>query len=460
MSRDPEPHDAYPSLPMEPLRGADGVWLQDSAANPMIINGLYTLDPIDLDFLRRLWHDRVIAAGEGERYPRFTRRVVKPEGRHHWQTDPEFSIERHVVHAPDVDREWSRGELRRYLGDLAPRSLPPDRPLWQLQLVPRFEGGRSVVIVRIHHCMGDGIALIPVLFSIQDQPPAEHPAAKPGDDPALRVAKAKPSRATLALKAPLAGPFVLLKKLLERPDRSVVHGPEPTGDKRVAWSEPLDLERIKAVKDALGATVNDVLMSCVTGAFRRYVEARQGSLLPQLRASVPVNVRSAGEPLRMENKFAAVPFNLPAHLADPRERIAEVRRRMARMKTSLVPLVVYGSVTVMLKVLPAGASRKLIDFFANKCTCVLTNVPGPSRPITMGGRRLHDLMFWVPQRSRIGIGVSILSFSGTVRMGVIGDAAVLPDPEALIDAFAEELTALEAAAGLTADQPPAVTATA
>jgi hypothetical protein len=89
----------------------------------------------------------------------------------------------------------------------------------------------------------------------------------------------------------------------------------------------------------------------------------------------------------------------------------------------------------------------VIDVFANKCTCVLTNVPGPTHPIAIGGRRVHDLMFWVPQRARIGVGISLLSFSGTVRLGVVSDTSVMPDPEGLVGAFESELAELEETPG-------------
>jgi WS/DGAT/MGAT family acyltransferase len=426
-----------------PVAAADAVWLQESATNRMIINGLYTVDRMDLDTLRRLFVERVLAAEGGERWPRFTLRVVENGGRWFWETDPEFAIERHILPAPGGEAVRTRADLERYLGDLVAQPLPADRPLWQFLHVPELEGGKAAFIVRVHHSMGDGIGLIPVLFSLGDA----HAEPAPGDparDPALKVARRRRSKLATALKLPFAFPAVLLRKLCARADRSPVHGPELSGDKRVAWSGAIPFARIQAIKNGYGASVNDVLLTAVVGAFRRYVAAGGGELV-RLRASVPVNVRAAGEPLRMENRFAAVPFDLPAHIADARERIREVRRRMLAMKDSVEPIVIHAAQSLLTRALPARASRRLIDLFANKCTCVLTNVPGPSHQITLAGRRIHDLMFWVPQRSRIGIGISLLSFSGTLRLGVISDAALMPDPQALVAAFDQELSELEAA---------------
>lgn len=429
-----------------PVAATDAMWLQESATNRMIINGLYTVDRMDLDTLRRLFVERVLGAEGGARWPRFTLRVIEQAGRHYWEPDPEFAIERHILAAPGGDAVRTKADLQRYLGALVAQPLPEDRPRWQLLLVPELEGGRTAFVVRVHHVMGDGIGLIPVLFSLED--PQDEPA--PGDparDPALKVARPPRSKLLTALKLPLAFPLVLLRKLLARADRSPVHGPELSGEKRVAWSDPIPLERIGAIRRGHGASVNDVLLTAVAGAFRRYVAAVGGGELAQLRASVPVNMRAAGEPLKMENRFAAVPFDLPAHIGDARERIREVRRRMLAVKDSVEPIVVHLAQSLLTRALPPRASRRLIDLFANKCTCVLTNVPGPSHRLTLAGRRIHDMMFWVPQRSRIGVGVSLLSFSGDLRLGVVSDAGLMPDPDRLVAAFDAELAELEGTGG-------------
>lgn len=425
-----------------PVAAADAMWLQESETNRMIIHGLYTLDRMDVDTLRRLFVERVLAAEGGARWPRFILRVIERGGRHFWEPDPHFAIERHILTPPGAERVRTQEDLRRFLSEVVARPLPDDRPRWQLLMLPELDDGSSAFVVRVHHCMGDGIGLIPVLFSLEDS----HAEPAPGDrarDPVLKVAKPPRSKLSMALKMPFAFPAILLGKLIAPGDKSPVHGPELSGDKRLAWSGPIPLARIQAIKNGHGVSLNDVLLAAVTGAFRRYVGRNGAGELGRLRASVPVNVRAAGEPLRMENRFAAVPFALPAQLADARERLLEVRRRTQSMKTSVEPIVVYAAQSLLTRALPPRLSRPLIDVFANKCTCVLTNVPGPSHQIAIGGRRIHDMMFWVPQRSRIGVGVSLLSFGGTVRLGVISDARVMPDPEWLVEAFEGELGELE-----------------
>ena len=335
----------------------------------------------------------------------------------------------------------SKEKLQTYIGEMASKPLPNDRPLWQMQLIPEFVEGLSAVVFRIHHCMGDGIALIPVLFSIMDR---DDPAIEAFANPTVEVGAGKSGRSKWAVRlaAVLAGGPTLLSKMFALGDRSLLHGSECVGEKRVAWSDEIDLQVVKEIKNGLGATVNDVLMACVAGAFERYALARSEEGLRRLRVSMPVNVRWPDEPMLMENRFATVLLKLPTQVGDVRDRVLATKRRMDRLKRSVEPMVMFGAQNVLLHLLPSRFGRHLVNFFGNKTTCVLTNVPGPQVPLSIGSRRISGFVFWVPQRDRIGIGISILSFAGKLRIGVIGDAAVLEDPRALVSAFEAELLAL------------------
>jgi WS/DGAT/MGAT family acyltransferase len=423
-----------------PMAAPDVMWVQDSITNPMIINAVFTTDALDLQTLHTLWRERVMEVEGGRRFHRFTHRVVRLGSRYFWEEDPDFDLARHILPAP-VPEIATRAELQGYLGEVAARPLSGDRPLWQIQLVPRYRDG-SAFIVRIHHCMGDGVTLVPVLFALVDPSP-DRPA-----EPFGAVADtAKGAYAGMAAKAlaAAAGPFVLARHLVAKADKNVLRGRPLSGTKRVAWTPPLDLSRVKETKNRLGATVNDILMASLAGAVRRYDQLQANGLLQAVRASIPVNVRAPGEPYRMENRFALALLSLPVGIADPVERVRAVRARMQRLKRSVEPLVMFGAANLMLKTLPQALSRRLIDFFANKCSCVLTNVPGPQEPLYLGGRRLRNLIFWVPQRADIGVGISILSFSGAVRVGVISDRDLLSEPGALTTAFEEEFQTLETA---------------
>jgi hypothetical protein len=366
--------------------------------------------------------------------------VVRSGGRWFWEDDPDFDIARHIIPAPDHDL-GTTDKLRHFVGVQASRPLPPDRPLWQFQLVENFEDGGSACVVRLHHCIGDGAALVSVIFHLMESMPEEPGSNGP---PAIRPTSSPGSRLLRMLQIPLAAPGILITRLLWAPDHHPLHGPRVSGRKQVGWTAPLDLQVLKDIKNRLGATVNDVLMAVVSGALSRYIEERAGKGIVRLRVSMPVSIRNPQAIITLENRFAAVPLELPAGIPGARERVAAVKQRMDALKESVVPIVIYGLQSALLKVLPQGVSRTLIDFLANKCTAVVTNVPGPQRELLLGGRRVRSLVFWVPQRADIGVGISILSFAGKVQIGVICDTELVPDPMELVRAFEEELLALQA----------------
>ncbi len=439
MSAPSPPPTSATSQWREPVAGADGFWLQDSPTNLMIINSVMIFDRLEIDHFRRLFSNRVLAAGGGEQYPRFRRKIVRVGRRFHWEEDPDFDVTRHIVPGPQEVR--TSDQLREYVSALAQVELPEDRSRWQMQLIEDFEDGSTAIICRVHHCMGDGLAFIPVLFKLMDE--SEVTRVLPGE----KVAKKRPNKLALAAKLPLAGPLVLAQKMLWKADSSSVHGPELGGIKRVAWTRKFELSHIKNLKNHFEATVNDVLMAAIAGSFKRYLEHTSGLGVDKVRASMPVSIRAQGEAPVMNNRFAAVLLELPAGIADVRARIAETKRRMSAVKRSVEPLVTYGLMRVMVKALPQGISTRLADFLANKCTCVVTNVPGPQEDLYIGGRRLRNMIFWVPQRGKIGIGISIFSFSGSVQVGIIADTTLLPDPQLFAKAFEDELEHMSEVAG-------------
>ncbi|HXI21387.1 MAG TPA: WS/DGAT domain-containing protein, partial [Gemmatimonadales bacterium] len=427
----------------ERVSGNDAMWLQDTAANLMIINAVFTSDRMDLATFREAFRQRVIEADGGNRFPRFRQRIARDRGGPHWEVDPAFDLDRHILPAREPDLTTIE-RLQRYIGDEAGRPLPDDRPRWQIQIVERFDTDESAFIVRIHHSMGDGIALVAVLFTLMEEMTAEHEAPTGAIRPS---AGARGGGLLRALTIPFAAPAILLKLLFWVPDRTALHGRPISGTKHVAWTRPIDLALVKQVKDRLGATVNDVLMACVSGALSRYLEEYAGEIVHRIRVSMPVNVRPPEEPPLMENRFAAVPLELPAGIRRAADRVRAVKARMDALKRSVQPIVIYGLQRALLSVLPQGASRALIDFLANKCTAVVTNVPGPQRDLRLAGRRVRSMMFWVPQRADIGVGISILSFAGKVQVGVLADAVLVSDAARLAHAFEEEFDALQQVGG-------------
>nr|WP_027996772.1 wax ester/triacylglycerol synthase family O-acyltransferase [Simplicispira psychrophila] len=452
----------------------DTAWLRmDSASNLMMINGVWTLTPgIPWPALCERVQERMLA------YPRFRQCVVRDAIGARWVEDAHFDIRAHVVRTT-LPRRAGEGKgqsqqtaLQERIGELAMQPLDPLRPLWQFHLIDNFVDGDgqsgSALIMRIHHCIADGMALLHVILSLVDGgtvPPAPVPAARsdhsggPGaaQDPPLTDFTAQALQAlhepqkTLAharattLETARLGQQLLsdMAALALMPNDSPTRlKGVPGGAKRVAWCTPLPLHEVKAVGAALGCSLNDVLLSCVAGALgsylRRHGERTEGQ---EIRAMVPVNLRSPDEDGTLGNHFGLVPLLLPIGINNPIERVYEVRRRMAALKGSTQPLLTYALLAVA-GVLVQPAQDALLGLFSRKTTAVMTNVPGPHAPLTLCGARLAQCLFWVPQSGSVGLGVSILSYAGNVQFGLIADTALCPEPQQIIDAFIPEFEQL------------------
>jgi len=448
----------------------DTAWLRmDNDVNLMMIVGVWLLTPaVTLEALRERIADKLL------KYERFHQKTVSDAMGSMWVEDENFDITRHVVpkslHAQEGETE--RHALQRLCGELAMTPLDPRHPLWQFHLVEDYEGG-SALVARIHHCIGDGIALISVMMSITDggtDPPKRRKKTTGTEDEGdwLNDAVLKPlseltakaigmysggkARAADILanpQQPLLGSMDMARTGLQvvndvaalalMPDDSptLLKG-KPKGMKRVAWSEPISLDEVKIVGKALGCTVNDVLLSCVAGAIGEYLQAKgQDPAGKEIRAMVPVNLRPLEKAWQLGNRFGLAPLVLPVGVANPVERVYAVRQRMSDMKGSYQPLLAFAVLSVSgLFIKPVQDA--ILGLFAKKATAVMTNVPGPAVPLKFCGSTLRQNMFWVPASGDIGMGVSILSYGGGVQFGLITDEALCPEPQAIIDRFEPE----------------------
>ncbi len=217
---------------------------------------------------------------------------------------------------------------------------------------------------------------------------------------------------------------------------------KPGGTKRVAWSEPFPLEHVKAIGKALGCSINDVLLASAAAAIGAWLgEQGDDPAGKAIRAMVPVNLRPLDEAWQLGNRFGLAPLVLPIGIANPVERVYAVHARMAELKASYQPLLAF-AVLAVAGLVAKPAQDAILGLFAKKATAVMTNVPGPAAALRLCGATLRQTMFWVPASGDIGIGVSILSYAGGVQFGLITDAALCDDPQAIVDRFAPEFEKL------------------
>ncbi|MBP6533995.1 MAG: wax ester/triacylglycerol synthase family O-acyltransferase [Arenimonas sp.] len=446
-----------------PMSRVDHAWLRmERATNLMMISGVMMFEtPVDINRLKKVIKDRFMA------YPRFRQKVVETATGTFWQEDPDFDLDWHV-RLSALPGKADKIALERFVSLLASTPLDKTKPLWQFHLVEKYGGG-SALIVRIHHCYADGIALVQVILSMtesESKPSKREPLAKTWLKDEGKAVHARmgaigrymkmgedllekgldiyrdPGLASVMAKegGEIARELAVALSLSDDPE-TILRGRLGVR-KRVAWAPPLPLEEVKAIARAFDATVNDVLMASMAGALRSYMIERGENIDGvTIRATVPVNLRPLEHAKKLGNHFGLVFLDLPVGEPHPVLRLVRVVESMKQLKQSRQAVVVYGLLAA-LGMAPPMLQNLAFELFSRKATTVATNVPGPQMPLYMAGSKITEQMFWVPQTGSIGLGVSILSYNGNVHFGLIADAKLMPDPDAVIQRFIPEFEKL------------------
>lgn len=449
-----------------PMSAVDRSWLRmESPENPMMISAVLVFDQaIPLSRLKRLLSERFLC------FRRFRQRVVEQGDRVYWQDDPLFDLDNHI-HVIALPGNGGQRELQSVVSDLNSSSLDFKRPLWHIHYIDRYDGGCALV-VRIHHCIADGISLVRVLLSLTDRTPDAKvrsivplketllPRTRGLRQFAQRVrdsSQAAAEQAGLFLQSITQEPGYPLKlattagniavdllKLGLTPSEPKTGLKTPlSGRKKVAWADPLSLAEVKLCARVLRGTVNDVLLSAAAGALQKHFMAI-GEPIPEcgIRVAVPFNLRPLRQPIEtLGNQFGLVLVCLPVEVNDPVMRFRQVQENMNRLKRSYQAQVTYSLLDLFGRG-PDMLERRALSLLSNKASAVLTNVPGPKEAVYLAGAKLKLPMFWVPQSGNIGIGMSIFSYAGTVQFGITVDKNIKADPDAVMGYFRESFAEL------------------
>ncbi len=408
--------------------------------------------------------------------PRYRQKLASTaldSGRPVWVDDPSFSVEYHVRHTALPESDWEH--LQNLTARIFSQALDRDRPLWEMWLVEGLEQDRFALISKTHHSLVDGIGgidLVTALVDLSPEPPAPlhsslrpwRPKAEPSTGElvaaAIRGAIRTEARAAAAVVDAIGRPeraFTRVRDALEGVGEVVwalLNPAPPTpmnvdiGPHRRFVGLASSLDDFKLVKNTFGGTVNDVVLSVVTGALRTFLVSRgvrtEGL---EMRALVPVSVRTAGEHGEMGNRILAIRGPLPVFIADPLERLRYVSAEMAGLKESKQALgaeVISGAQEFAPPTMLAQASR--LNFSTRLFNMIVTNVPGPQFPLYLGGRQLLQAYPVAFLPAGQALAMAIMSYSGQLNFGLLGDFDAIPDIDHIGDDIAVELATLVALA--------------
>jgi diacylglycerol O-acyltransferase / wax synthase len=406
--------------------------------------------------------------------PRFRQKlrfVPLAQGRPRWVDDPHFNLEYHIRHTA-LPAPGSERQLRRLAARVFSQRLDRTKPLWEMWLVDRVEGGRFALVTKSHHCLVDGVSgmdITTVLFDADAEPrAAAEPAAwTPSPEPsdAQLLAEALVERATSPAEAVRGVRAVF--RAPRRAMRAAIDVAEATGTlARAGLAAPAspfnveigphrrfatvraELATLKRVKNEAGGTVNDVVLAAVAGALARYLREHGHSTRDlELRAMVPISVRAPDEHGALGNRVSSYMAPLPIWCDDPVERLHRVNSTMGDLKESkqAVGASLMTELTDFAPPTIAGQAARLQSrqrFF----NLVVTNIPGPQFPLYLLGRRLEAIFPMVPLARRQAICFGVMSYDGGVYFGLVGDFDALTDLEALAGDLEASLAELAEAA--------------
>ena len=416
--------------------------------------------------------------------PRFRQKLVFPPfeaGRPLWADDPGFNLSYHVRHTA-LPSPGSEGQLRRLTGRVFSQALDRSKPLWEMWLVQGLERNRFALLSKTHHALVDGVAgvdISTVLFDVQ-------PVPEPAEEEREWIPNPEPSTVQLVARG-VADMAAVPAKAAERLASAVQH-PEATARRvgeglealsEVAWNfanpapdVPLNVEigthrrfvwarselaTFKRIKDALGGTVNDVVLAVVTGALRKWLDRRgirtEGL---ELRALVPVSIRAEDERGQLGNRIAAMRGPLPVYVEDPVRRLQVVRKAMGELKQSKQALgaeVISRMNDFAPPTLLAQASR--INFSTRLFNLIVTNVPGPQIPLYVLGRELEEVFPVAFLHENHALAIAIMSYNGRINFGLLADYDAMEDVEIISEGISESLEELLEAAKESEPRQPA-----
>ncbi|XP_071528880.1 putative diacyglycerol O-acyltransferase Mb3154c [Panulirus ornatus] len=417
--------------------GMEALFALDSAGARAVISAAAVLrGQVSVAAVRKIIAERITDARDESgrfRHPKFRQVVEKRCGVVVWMWADNFHVDSHVRQLQVNCRPRLFQDENDVLNEMSARTNLPfvrGQARWEVLLAPlkKFDTSKNseeewthtVVLMRLHHALGDGRSVVGLIVTALVDPPMPDPR------PSL-VARRSWSgcagRYGRLLWAFTNLPWVVIR-VLTRGDSSLLHGCKLDGEKFLAWSPPLSLAAVKRGRALAGVSVNDLLLAGLSGALFRHFKEENAEVPRHVMTVLPLDVTAPGTPISLANRISLCTVPLPTSKMSRYTRLMTVHRRLNILKSSPDVLVNYVALDLISNLLPTPLARRALC--THGVTMVASNMPGPQEQINLFGEPVDDLMFWIPNKSRTGLGVSMLSYCGTIRVGLNVDSALIP----------------------------------
>ncbi len=457
------------SIKSEKLSNMDAmIWKLEESTGLVTVTGLLEFNEIpDMKNIKMIVEDRLL------RHNRFKQKIAIVRGQLTWVEDELFNIDAHL-HRIGLPTPCDNSAMQEVISHLMSQPLDQTKPLWQLHIIENPVTQKASFLARLHHSIGDGISLIKVLFSLthltpelsleplpktekKEQPKKEknfledtfkgiEEALGAGNNllqEAQNIVANKPNNFLDKIKSGFNSTLEAGKMFANTPEAAKLYKGKPSVMKKVTWSKAYDLKQVKAIRKASGATINEVLLSALTGAFRNHILHHNLKIREDFPIAIPVSLHDQKSMMSMEvelsNKIGALPLLLPVQEFEYSKILSIIKTRSEEMKKSPLPLASYNLANAIGGIIPKEIQQNISEVLGDKIMASVSNVPGPQIPLYCAGLKVEDMMFWIPQTRSIGMGVSLISYNGKVRMGITTDEAIVSDPEYIVSEFEDEL---------------------
>eukprot|EP01134_Creolimax_fragrantissima_P003486 CFRG3486T1 len=419
-----------------------------------VINGcLYFKDSVALDVVTKLCREKLLTEW------RFRSTIkTKSDGTHVWETsddEPDLDLHCKEVAIPTTKAYATQQDMYNYMASFYGKEMDSSRPLWECHTITNLKDGGpdgdscGAVYMRIHHNIGDGISLFAVIMKLFDAPPIVSKRAlqtKADIWPKLPSVLQTCHSTRMFIQGVFEG---VLFTLLPGDINTAIKHPnvQLIGERRLATSKGVSLDKIKRIKNRIDGTVNDVLVTALSGVLRKYLKSKGSDVDGQIRALCLINMRNKEKMMNahieLENQWNFLPIPVPCSLNDSLDRLYFCKTYCDDQKISPASHVAYNLNNFAGKILPSDTFCDMTYDLFSKCTTVFSNVPGPQGEVSIQGNPVQSISFFA--NSLTGAVFGLCSYNNMVHLSCVADVNIIPNPQDLVDHIVDEVEELDRA---------------